>query len=89
MNEEKLYYFLENQEYKVSAVTIIIQCSPRIFIETSKIRGKRGGGIQIQKEEIKSFLFTDGMKLYFKASKKSFRKQFGPINTFRKVARYK
>jgi hypothetical protein len=46
-------------------------------------------GIQIGKETVKIFLFTDDMILYLKDPKHSTQKLLDTINSFRKLARYK
>jgi hypothetical protein len=46
-------------------------------------------GIQIGKETVKIFLFTDDMILYFKDPKNSTQKLLDTINSYSKVAGYK
>jgi hypothetical protein len=57
--------------------------------ELTQEQEKKGGGIQIGKEEVKLSLFADGMILYLKDPKISTRKQLEFINSFGKVAGYK
>jgi hypothetical protein len=52
------------------------------------IRKEEVKGIQIGKEEVKLFLFTDDMILYLR-TQNSTKKLLDTINSFSKVARYK
>jgi hypothetical protein len=72
----------------VPTIPTPIQHSTGILSQSNYAR-RRNKGIQIGKDTVKIFLFSDNMILYLKDTKNSTPKLLDTINSYSKVAGYK